>query len=194
MPRCLVCIEDVVAGVNLGSLLRKRRKEKGFTLREVAEKAGVSEGFLSQVENNVKAPSVPNLVRVCDALEAEMGPLFEDLKNQQSLFLVRREEWGDVDVPHTGFATRRFCPPESRSVIDSAVLVLEPGKTIPVRKGIKNGQEVLCLLQGTLELDHGKEKLTMVEGDSVHLWTDARHQFITNTGTVTAVVLWVGTL
>ena len=180
--------------MNLGSLLRQRRKEKGFTLRDVAEKAGVSEGFLSQVENNVKAPSVPSLVRVCEALEAEMGPLFEDLKNQQSLFLVRRDEWGDVDVPHTGFATRRFCPPESRSVIDSAIIVLEPGKSIPVRKGIKNGQEILNLLQGTLELDHGKEKVTMMEGDSVHLWTDTRHQCITNIGKIAAVVLWVGTL
>ncbi|MFW2366281.1 MAG: helix-turn-helix domain-containing protein, partial [Desulforhopalus sp.] len=113
--------------MNLGSLLRQRRKDKGLTLKEVAFKAGLSEGFLSQVENNVKAPSVPNLMKVCEALGAEMGPLFEDLKNQQSLFIVRKGEWDEMDVPHTGFATRRFCPPESRSVIDSAVLILEPG-------------------------------------------------------------------
>ena len=180
--------------MNLGSLLRRRRKEKGFTLKEVAEKAGLSEGFLSQVENNVKAPSVPNLVKVCDALGAEMGPLFDELKNQQNMFLFRKDEWSEVDVPHTGFATRRFCPPEVRSIIDSAIIILEPGKSIPVRKDIKNGQEVLCLIQGRLELLHGNEKMTMAEGDSVHLWTEPQQQAITNTGDTTAVLLWVGTL
>lgn len=180
--------------MNLGSLLRRRRKDKRLTLKEVAEKAGLSEGFLSQVENNVKAPSVPNLVKVCDALDAEMGPLFEELKNQQTLFKFRKNDWPEVDVPHTGFATRRFCPPESRSIIDSAVIVLEPGKSIPVRKDVKNSQEVLCLMQGRLELVHGDEKLIMAEGDSVHLWTDPMQQSITNIGKLTAVVLWVGTL
>lgn len=180
--------------MNLGSLLRQRRKDRGLTLKEVAVKAGLSEGFLSQVENNVKAPSVPNLVKVCEALGAEMGPLFEDLKNQQSLFVVRKEEWEEMDVPHTGFATRRFCPPESRSVIDSAVLILEPGRSLPVRKGVKSGQEVLTLLQGSLQLLHGSETVELVEGDSIHMWTEPRQQSITNIGQSTAVVLWVGTL
>lgn len=180
--------------MNLGSLLRQRRKDKGFTLKDVAVRAGLSEGFLSQVENNVKAPSVPNLMKVCEALDAEIGPLFEDLKNQQSLFVVRREEWDDTDVPHTGFATRRFCPPESRSVIDSAILILEPGKSLPVRKGVKSGQEVLTVLQGRLQLLHGSEDVRLFEGDSIHMWTEPRRQSITNTGDSTAVVLWVGTL
>ena len=180
--------------MNLGSLLRQRRKDKGLTLKEVAERAGLSEGFLSQVENNVKAPSVPNLMKVCEALGAEMGLLFEDLKNQQSLFVVRKEDWQEMDVPHIGFATRRFCPPESRSVIDSAVIILEPGKCIPVRKGVKSGQEVFTLLQGSLQLLHGSDKVTLVEGDCVHIWTEPSHQSITNIGQSTAVVLWVGTL
>jgi len=180
--------------VNLGSLLRRRRKKKGLTLKEVSEMANLSEGFLSQVENNVKTPSVPNLVKVCDALGAEMGLLFEELKNQQNLFIFRKSDWGEVDIPHTGFATRRFCPPEARNIIDSSVIILEPGKSIPVRKDVKNGQEVLCLMQGTLDLEHGDEKITMAEGDTVHLWTESQHQIITNSGETTSVVLWVGTL
>ncbi len=180
--------------MNLGNLLRRRRKEKGLTLKEVAEKSHLSEGFLSQIENNVKTPSVPNLVKICDALETEMGPLFEELKNQQNLFIIRKSDWGEVDVPHTGFATRRFCPPEARNIIDSSIIILEPGKSIPVRKDAKNSQEILCLMQGTLELEHGTEKVILVEGDTVHLWTEPQHQAITNIGKKTLVLMWVGTL
>ena len=180
--------------MNLGSLLRRRRKEKKLTLKEVAEKSRLSEGFLSQIENNVKTPSVPNLVKVCDALGTEMGPLFEELKNQQNLFICRKNDWDEIDIPHTGFATRRFCPPEARNTIDSSIIILEPGRSIPVRKDVKNSQEILCLMQGTLELEHGVDKVTLLEGDTVHLWTEPRRQAITNIGKATAVLLWVGTL
>ena len=57
----------------LGNLLRARRKQNGVTLKAVAEQAGVSEGFLSQVENNVKTPSLASLMNICSALGAETG-------------------------------------------------------------------------------------------------------------------------
>ena len=179
--------------VNLGNILRHRRKEKGQTLKGVAEMANLSEGFLSQVENNVKTPSVQNLMKVCDALGVEMSSLFEELKSQQKLFLFRKSNWDEIYVPHTGFATGLFCPPNALNIIDCAVIILEPGKSIPVRKDIKNGQEMVCLLQGTLELKHEGEKITMVEGDTIHLWTAPQQQAISNTGETTSVFLWVGT-
>jgi transcriptional regulator with XRE-family HTH domain len=180
--------------MNLGSLIRRYRKEKKRTLKAVAERAGLSEGFVSQVENNVKSPSVETLVHICDAIEINAGDLLNQLKNQERLFMIRRSEWEEQDVPHTGFATRRFCPPEDRAEIDSAMIFLQPGKSIPVRKGLKNGQEVLCVLKGALELVHGETHVILDEGDSAHVWSDPERQSITNVGAAPAVMLWVGTL
>ena len=81
-----------------------------------------------------------------------------------------------------------------RTVIDSAILVIEPGKSIPVRKNIKNGQEVLCVLKGSIELMLSDETLVMVEGDSVHFMSNPESQKITNTQCHTSFVLWVGTI
>ncbi len=180
--------------MNLGTLIRRHRKDKGLTLRAVAEKTGVSEGFLSQVENNVKSPSVDTLINICQALEVNVGDVLNQASNHQRLFLVRRKEWDEVDLPHTGFATRRFCPPEERTVIDSAVLFIEPGRSIPVRKDVKNGQEIVCVLKGSLELVHPERTVTLTEGDTVHIWSEPEGQRITSQGDELAVVLWVGTL
>lgn len=180
--------------MNLGSLLRRYRKERKLTLKTVAENAGVSEGFMSQVENNVKSPSLGTLMNICEAVGADVGELMNQLKNQERLFVVSRAEWDEVDLPHTGFATRRFCAPEDRTVLDSAVLFIEPGKSIPVRKNIKNGQEILCVMQGTLELKHGDQVVTLAEGDTAHFWTEPRDQSVTNRSAGRAVVLWVGTM
>jgi len=180
--------------MNIGSLIRTYRKEKKFTLKVVAERAGVSEGFLSQVENNVNSPSVDTLVRICNAIGVNAGDLLNRAENQESYVLIRKGEWLDVDLPHTGFATRRFLPPESRAVIDSAILVIESGTSIPVRKNIKNGQEILCILKGSIKLVQGESEILLEEGDSVHCFSDPKNQRITNDNRESAVVLWVGTL
>jgi transcriptional regulator with XRE-family HTH domain len=180
--------------MTLGSLLRRYRKEKKLTLKAVAEKAGVSEGFMSQVENNVKSPSLDTLMRICEAMHLDIGDLLNQFKNQEKLMVISKSEWEEMDLPHTGFATRRFWPPENRTVIDSAILFLEPKKSIPVRKDIKNSQEVLCILKGAVELIHGDKSIYLEEGDTVHLWSDPLRQSLTNTGHELAVVLWVATL
>ena len=180
--------------MNLGTLLRRSRKARRLTLKVVADKAGISEGFLSQVENNVKSPSVDTLMNICDAIGENVGDLLNQLRSKERLFVMPKNEWSEVDVPASGFATRRFCAPEDRTIIDTAILFINPGKSIPVRKNLKNGQELLCVMAGSLELNHSDRSVTLEEGDAVHFWSEPTKQSITNTGDQQAVVLWVGTI
>ncbi len=180
--------------MSLGSLIRRFRKERRLTLKIVAEKSGISEGFLSQVENDVNSPSVDTLVNLCNAIGVKAGDLLNQANNQEKLVLIPRSEWNDIDIPHTGFITRRFFSPENRKVIDSAILVIEPGKSIPVRKGIKNGQELLCILKGSLKLEHGERTIHLAEGDTVHYFANPKKQSIANENKDLAIALWIGTI
>jgi len=165
-----------------------------LTLKTVAEKASISEGFLSQVENDVNSPSVDTLVRICTAIGMDAGDLINQASKQEKIILIKKAEWDDIELSHTGFVTRRFFPPDNRTVIDSAILVIDPGKSIPVRKNIKNGQEVLCVLKGSIELILSEKKHLLAEGDSVHFLSNPAHQKITNKSSNISFVLWVGTL
>ena len=115
-------------------------------------------------------------------------------KKQERLVVIRKSEWEDVDFPPSGFVTRRFFSPDNRRVLDSSVLAIEPGGTIPVRKNIRNGQETLCLLEGSVELVHGDDVVELHAGDSVHFWSIPERQRITNPSESIAVVFWVGTI
>jgi len=122
------------------------------------------------------------------------GDLLNKANGREEIALALKSEWEDIELPKTGFVTRRFLSPENRSVIDSALLYLAPEKSIPVRKNIKNGQEVLCVLKGSVELVHGDQTIKMAEGDATHFYANPSRQFIINRGKDIAVVLWVGTL
>ncbi len=180
--------------MNLGTIIRRCRKERKLTLRAVAEKAAISEGFLSQVENAVSSPSVDTLLSICNAMGVSAGDLLNQVNRQEPLVVIRRNDWEDVDLPHTGFATRRFFSPEDRNVLDSAVILLKPEKSIPVRKNIRNSQEILCVLKGSLELVYGERTIELLQGDSAHFWSNPEMQSITNRSQELTIALWVGTL
>lgn len=180
--------------MNLGSILRQKRKDRKLTLKTIAEKAGISEGFLSQVENDVSSPSVDTLVNICNAVGIEAGEVFKEAEKQERLVVIRKSDWEEVELPASGFSTRRFFSPENRKIIDSSIIAIEPEKSIPARKNVKNTQEVLCVLKGSVELLHGGESYQLFEGDSVHYWSIQQREVISNRSQGLTVVLWVGTL
>jgi transcriptional regulator with XRE-family HTH domain len=180
--------------MNLGSIIRKRRKEIKLTMKEVAERARISEGFLSQIENNVNTPSVDTLRNICGAIGINAGDVLNQVEKGDKFVLIRRSDWGDIDIPHSGFATKRFFSPDDRSVIDSAILVIEQGKSIPVRKNIRNSQELLIVLKGKVELELGEELIRLSDGDAIHYWSNPARQMIHGKSAPNSMVIWVGTL
>ena len=84
--------------MHIGSIIRQKRKERQFILKTVAEKAGISEGFLSQVENDVNSPSVDTLIKICNAIGIEAGDVLNQAKQQDTLIVIRKSEWKDVEL------------------------------------------------------------------------------------------------
>lgn len=180
--------------MNLGTLLRKRRKEKGFTLKTVSKQAGISEGFLSQIENDVSSPSVDTLINICNAIGVDAGELISQAEKQNKIMVVHKSEWEEAELPSSGFVTCRFMPPENRDIIDSSILTLKPGTTLPARKNIRNSQEVISVLKGSVKLHYNGEDFLLNEGDCAHFRTLPDKQQITNQTRELSVVFWVGTL
>jgi transcriptional regulator with XRE-family HTH domain len=80
----------------VGEALRRRRQVQGRTLREVAEAAGVSLTYLSEVERGRKEASSEVLEAVCAALHLGLAELFFEVA--ETLALTE-----PVPVPAVGF-------------------------------------------------------------------------------------------
>jgi transcriptional regulator with XRE-family HTH domain len=59
----------------IGETLRAERRERGLTLREVAEGAHVSVSYLAEIERGEKDPSSRVLESVARGLDVEVGEL-----------------------------------------------------------------------------------------------------------------------
>jgi transcriptional regulator with XRE-family HTH domain len=54
--------------IQIGAAVRRLREVRGLTLRAVADQAGFSASFLSQVENEQASPSISSMERIAAAL------------------------------------------------------------------------------------------------------------------------------
>lgn len=63
--------------MTIGPKIRALRKERGYTLAKLAEKINVSTAFLSNVERDLKKPSVSTLKQISQALNTSVSYLLE---------------------------------------------------------------------------------------------------------------------
>lgn len=66
----------------IGDVLRTHRQRQGQTLRQVAAKASVALGYLSEVERGQKEVSSEILASVADALEVPLSQVMRDVSDR----------------------------------------------------------------------------------------------------------------
>src|SRR4051794_31182155 len=101
--------------LELGRRIRSIRESHGRSLRSVAEVAGVSESFLSQVERGVASPSVATLRAVANAWDESIAAFFEEVDDGVGT-LVRREERRKLVYPGRPIEDMLLTPPTSRKL------------------------------------------------------------------------------
>lgn len=62
--------------MNLGKSLKIVRKNKGFNQSEFSKKVGITQSFLSGIENNKKKPSIDVLENISSVLNIPLPVLF----------------------------------------------------------------------------------------------------------------------
>lgn len=58
-------------------LIKKIRIEKNMTQEELSQRGGISESYISELENNLKMPTILTLCKLAEALEVEITKLYK---------------------------------------------------------------------------------------------------------------------
>ena len=114
----------------IGSRLREHRRRRRVSLRDAAERAGISQGHLSDIEQGNSHASLPVLVRLCRALQlpiADLLPRLGGTRVRRSTVTARRP--GVERISHDGLELRvdRVSMPRGGTVVRLAV---DPGDDV----------------------------------------------------------------
>jgi transcriptional regulator with XRE-family HTH domain len=173
--------------IRIGARLREQRLARGLTISEVAEQAGLTAGFISQLERDLTSVSLSSLYRICAVLGIRAGDLIDDVPEGR---LIRRDEQARRslamgDTEHLLLSSgdeRRFHVTESR--IPPGVSAGEELYTLPA------DVELAYVLQGSLEMRVGAETHVIEEGDTFTYSPRDPHTWRNPSDSEDAVVLW----
>ena len=176
-----------------GDKIRSVRERRSLTLRDVAEKAGVSESLVSQIERNRVSPAIDTLLALADALEMDLEYLFADLKKDRALKIVRKRERSSFKTK-PGILYERLAQMEEQGGdgIEAYVITIEPGAETGNAEYGHPGWELGVVESGQAELTVGNRTHILKSGDSVSFKADSPH-ILVNSGSTPLRMFWVMT-
>jgi transcriptional regulator with XRE-family HTH domain len=161
----------------VGSIISRERKQRGMTIAELAGKAGISSGLLSQLERGLGNPSIETLSHLARTFSIPIGTFFETASAPP----------GEVVHPHsrrrlvledTGM-TYQLLVPDMQGALSMLYIELPPGFSNANAPFNLHGEEVVFVLSGSIEIHLGDREWLLAPGDSIRFQSTIDHWYRT---------------
>jgi transcriptional regulator with XRE-family HTH domain len=174
-------LDDERAQIDVGLRLRAVRKARRRTLRDVADAAEITEGFLSQVERGKSNASVAVLRRIAVTRGVTIGDLFQE-NPTQGLQVLTSANW-----PMLGFGVlgRKYQLHSAHDrEFDAFICDFEPGGSTGAESYAHGDSEELALvLRGSVILTVGDDVVSLGCNDSTVYRSNALHRLVADSAT-----------
>jgi len=176
----------------LGNAIRTHRKQENMTLLDLAERAGFSISYLSQIERNLLTPSIDTLRRLAEVLGIPAGQLMlKDARQPNSpVAVVRRSERKQLAFPGSSIHYELLTPDMRRRA--SLLWVEAPPGSESGPLFSHEGEDGVVVLKGAIEVEVGSVWHHLEAGDSIYFNAGIPHRW-RNSGTVGAEAVWLST-
>ena len=193
-----------------GSRIREMRKRRGLTLKEVAEATGYTIGHISQIERDLKSPSLVALRKIAACLNcSEVWLIMDDSelsaksseegKKSKESYLVRKENRIPMKIPEIDVSYSIFTPsklPNAQEAQMTGLIVRLKPNTWVTEKMISHGNydESLLLLKGELELRIDNSTYIIYEGDSFYIPKNCLHNYLNTSNEEATIIVYFSQL
>ncbi|HEX7683593.1 MAG TPA: cupin domain-containing protein [Trinickia sp.] len=177
---------------DVGARLRALRVEQGLSVNELAMRAGVSAGTVSQVERNKANPSVRILERLRQALSVPLSALLEEDGAASDPvagdFVRKAAERPLFEVGKDGMQKELLSPHGEHDLKMMIILLPAGAGSDEVLVGV--GEKAGLVLEGTIVLNVGDRRAVLRAGDSFQFESTVPHSVRNESGEM-ARVLWI---
>ncbi|WP_243291584.1 XRE family transcriptional regulator [Bacillus sp. FJAT-47783] len=171
-----------------GAKIRMLRTAQKLSLKELAEKSGVSVSMISQIERKVTDPTLTTLYKLCKGLDVSISSLLGN--DEHSTHIIRKDERKTLLFP-TSHSKYQLLTPITEGSIEMIMIHLEPGQE-DQQLVEHTGEECGYMLKGNMTVILGDEEYILNEGDSIRFKSTVPHRFF-NHSNETAISIWAMT-
>jgi transcriptional regulator with XRE-family HTH domain len=172
--------------IKIGERIRNLRELSNLTQEELAERANLTKGFISQIERDLTSISLDSLIQILEAMDENLSDFFRETSEEKIVYreedrvAIEKEKIDKFELLIPGSTNRRLEP---------ILLTLRKGQTTPTERP-HEGEEFGLVLQGRINLRYGKEVQKLKKGECFYFSAEKEH-WLQNPGSKEAVVLWI---
>ena len=165
--------------VAIGLEVRMLRRHLEITVAELAERANVSVGMLSKIENGLTSPSLTTLQSLAHALGVPISQLLRRFEEERNAHQVKAGEGVERDRRGTRaghqYALLGYLGSNRSGVIVEPYMITLTDESDVFPTFQHEGLEYLYMVEGTIEYRHADTVYRMEPGDSLFFDADAPH-------------------
>lgn len=172
--------------MKIGYKLKTLRIAKGLTQEELADRAELSKGFISQVERDLTSPSISTLVDILQCLGTNLRDFFNNEEDEQIVF--KQTDYFEKKDEELGNLIEWIIPNAQKNEMEPIRLTLNPGgSTYPDLP--HEGEEFGYVISGNIQIHIGSKVHKAKKGESFYFTPSGKHYI--EAGKTGAVLIWV---
>lgn len=172
--------------LSIGARIRAMRRQRQYTLQQLADRSGLSTPYISNIESGKATPSLTALLLIADALDEKLDTLIQIPRGDS---LVKRADEPEIVDTGSEIVHARLSNNLPHRSFDAATAVFPPNFTFS-EYWESEGEKLVYILEGELYYEYGDEKYTLGPGDCIHYDFETRHT-VANLSDQETKVLWV---
>jgi transcriptional regulator with XRE-family HTH domain len=167
----------------IASRIRAWRDEAGMTLQQLGDQSGVSASTIHKIENLQTVPTIAVLLKVANGLDRRPSELFAEAEVGKQVSVLRVADRQELTIEGRA-KLEHLAPMIPRNRLDVWRVDLEPniGAGIDGEAWQFQGEIILLVEEGELELDIAGEGYKVGVGDSIHFDTSLPHRWYASGG------------
>ena len=173
----------------LGGKIRALRQSRGFKLYDLAERAGCTSSYISQIEKGTVSPSISVLKNIANSLGVKLVDLFT-VDGAEDNVITRNGEGCEIKYPRGDASITLLVKNLDGKNMEPLLKVLEPKTGSDGLYSHNGSQEFGHVLSGEFDLMIEENVYTLKKGDSFYFNSSRPHGFVNN-GEEDALILWV---
>jgi transcriptional regulator with XRE-family HTH domain len=166
-------IEQAVSGI--GAKVAKARAERGWSLQQLARRAGLSPASIHKVEKSGMTPTITSLMKIAAALGKSVGHFIEESDGLRPVTVIRRDERPRLHTSKEGLVLNNISGRYGPFFVAGAEAEVEPGADSGPQPMVHPGEELVVLLEGSMRFTVDGDDYDLGEGDSIHFRTAHPH-------------------
>jgi transcriptional regulator with XRE-family HTH domain len=174
VPAALPHIERTVSAI--GAKVAHARQERGWSLAQLAQRAGLSPAAVHKVEKSGMTPTIASLMKIASALGKSVSYFVEEPATPD-VSVVRAEDRQPVYTSKQGLDLRNVSGRYGPFQIAGAEAIAAPGADSGPTPMNHPGEELVIVHEGAMEFTVDGQVYELDEGDSIHFRTKLPHSW-----------------